>query len=316
MLQYSYMKWAQKYKGFTIVELLIVVVVIAILAAITIVAYNGIQNRAKVVAVQAEVSQASTKIDIYAATNDGQYPNALGDAGVTNTDSLQYTGGGAAYCLTGTKYNMSYYTNNTTNSTSVGACPGHALNGVPAVTISNLNINSSFEYSDDPLMGYSANNASSSLSVTPDRAKNGSSSLLVTAVSETNGYNGLLRYYRVTAGKTYTFSAWVYLPAAYSTAGVAATTNGAGTPVKQGNFVTATGSWTRTSVTFSPTTTGNASLYVITSSSSKPTVGATFYVDSVMFTEGDTLYNYADGGSPGWSWAGIPHASASSGPAL
>lgn len=34
-------------KGFTIVELLIVIVVIGILAAITIVAYNGIQNRAK-----------------------------------------------------------------------------------------------------------------------------------------------------------------------------------------------------------------------------------------------------------------------------
>ncbi len=38
--------WAQQ-RGFTIVELLIVVVVIAILAAITIVAYNGIQNRAR-----------------------------------------------------------------------------------------------------------------------------------------------------------------------------------------------------------------------------------------------------------------------------
>ena len=34
-------------KGFTIVELLIVIVVIAILAAITIVAYNGIQTRAQ-----------------------------------------------------------------------------------------------------------------------------------------------------------------------------------------------------------------------------------------------------------------------------
>lgn len=33
--------------GFTIVELLIVIVVIAILAAITVVAYNGIQDRAK-----------------------------------------------------------------------------------------------------------------------------------------------------------------------------------------------------------------------------------------------------------------------------
>ena len=40
------MKWA-KQKGFTIVELLIVIVVIAILAAITIVSYNGIQTRAK-----------------------------------------------------------------------------------------------------------------------------------------------------------------------------------------------------------------------------------------------------------------------------
>lgn len=41
------MKVAKKQTGFTIVELLIVVVVIAILAAITIVAYNGIQNQAK-----------------------------------------------------------------------------------------------------------------------------------------------------------------------------------------------------------------------------------------------------------------------------
>lgn len=42
------MQWAkQKQTGFTIVELLIVVVVIAILASITIVAYNGVQTRAQ-----------------------------------------------------------------------------------------------------------------------------------------------------------------------------------------------------------------------------------------------------------------------------
>lgn len=37
----------KRQRGFTIVELLIVIVVIAILAAISVVAYNGIQNRAQ-----------------------------------------------------------------------------------------------------------------------------------------------------------------------------------------------------------------------------------------------------------------------------
>lgn len=35
--------FTRSFKGFTIVELLVVIVIIAILAAITIVAYNGVQ---------------------------------------------------------------------------------------------------------------------------------------------------------------------------------------------------------------------------------------------------------------------------------
>lgn len=64
-------------RGFTIVELLIVIVVIAILAAITIVAYNGIQNQARLASLQADVSQASKQIKAFAVTNADAYPTSV-----------------------------------------------------------------------------------------------------------------------------------------------------------------------------------------------------------------------------------------------
>lgn len=64
-------------KGFTIVELLIVIVVIAILAAITVVAYNGIQQRANNTAIIDTASKTVRMVQAYVAAN-GVYPYAQG----------------------------------------------------------------------------------------------------------------------------------------------------------------------------------------------------------------------------------------------
>ena len=63
--------------GFTIVELLIVIVVIGILAAITIVAYNGIQNKANDSAVKSDLASIGKKFEIYKVEN-GVYPRGSG----------------------------------------------------------------------------------------------------------------------------------------------------------------------------------------------------------------------------------------------
>jgi len=63
--------WA-KQTGFTIVELLIVIVVIGILAAITIVAYNGIQDRARKSALQSSLTQTEKEIMAWALLKNGE----------------------------------------------------------------------------------------------------------------------------------------------------------------------------------------------------------------------------------------------------
>lgn len=92
-------------KGFTIVELLIVIVIIGILAAITIVAYNGIQNRGKAAAGQSLANSIVKKAEAYAAVK-GVYPTyaqliavttdpaeaKLDDGGASITNATAVTG--------------------------------------------------------------------------------------------------------------------------------------------------------------------------------------------------------------------------------
>lgn len=79
-------KLSSRQHGFTIVELLIVIVIIAILAAITIVAYNGIQDRARYSSMKSDINTINKAIQMYYAENSS-YP------GSNTTGTLVYSAG-------------------------------------------------------------------------------------------------------------------------------------------------------------------------------------------------------------------------------
>jgi uncharacterized protein (TIGR02145 family)/prepilin-type N-terminal cleavage/methylation domain-containing protein len=121
--------------GFTIVELLIVIVVIAILATIAIVAYNGITARSKLGVLQSDLTNAASQLGID-NVNTGVYPataaaanNGAGlKASPGTTWQYTYTAGTNSYCLTGTNSGVSYYISSDSGVAQAGACPGD-ING-------------------------------------------------------------------------------------------------------------------------------------------------------------------------------------------
>lgn len=127
--------WAKhkQQSGFTIVELLIVIVVIGILAAITIVAYNGVQNKARTSAVTSALTQAAKKIAIWQVDNPNLYPSALSDAGIADTENVffQYTSNNgvspSTYCITATYGTIKYYIDSSSGAASAGVCTGYNL---------------------------------------------------------------------------------------------------------------------------------------------------------------------------------------------
>lgn len=116
--------------GFTIVELLIVIVVIAILAAITLIAYNGIRERSSNSSVQASVTSLAKKIEAsrFAVDNTSEsYPATITNfseaTGGSTTFDYQTIAASNYYCLTGTQSNTSYYISSIDSTARRGVCP-------------------------------------------------------------------------------------------------------------------------------------------------------------------------------------------------
>lgn len=100
----------KRHSGFTIVELLIVIVVIGILAAITIVAFNGVQNRARAQTVNSDLTMLN---------------KAIHAARINNDQTLfAVTGSNCTHCFDQARYELTL--------DRIGAAAGMNLSGLKA----------------------------------------------------------------------------------------------------------------------------------------------------------------------------------------
>ena len=126
--------------AFTLVELLIVIVIIAILAAITIISYNGISSRAKSSALESSLSSAGKKLATYALQNSNTLPSDttafLSTTNLNNNGptTYQYTVNTSTtpnlYCITANQdsntitYHIAGNADGTVNKVIQGPCVG------------------------------------------------------------------------------------------------------------------------------------------------------------------------------------------------
>ncbi len=131
--------------GFTIVELLIVIVVIGILAAIVIVAYTGITQRAVSASLTSDLEQAAKKLDIAKVSDPSNaYPTSLANAALSVPSGMTYTyttSTPQTYCLTATSSgsNPQSYSVAANGVPTQGPCPGD-----PGTQVANLSCPTGF----------------------------------------------------------------------------------------------------------------------------------------------------------------------------
>ncbi len=324
------LKVTHKRQGFTIVELLIVVVVIAILAAITIVAYNGIQDRTKQSVAQNSAAQMNKKVLSYAVENADLYPsdedtlltyaNTQDGSGqsASASSAYQYTASAdrKSFCLTTTTRGLSYYVSNTSSIPTRGACAGHGADGV--VPITNYAMNPSAVGSITGFGQAGASPASNNSVISAVQVHHGSTSLRkdITGTGQTgaSAQTNPASRPRVNVGQQFFWSLWVYSTKAGNLTAYCdgyRVSDSVGAGLTGGSVSVPANTW----VKLTGVATAAVDMYIIQCGGYNLSVvsGDTVWFDEFMLTNGNTA-NYADGSTAGWAWSGASNVSYSTGP--
>lgn len=307
-------------KGFTIVELIVIVIIIGILAALTIVAYNGVQDRAKNASLQSRIHQASSDLSskFLLAGNTYAAPSDFSSiTGLTSDANTTYT-----YVVSSDQQNYCLSARNNKTGESFAAS-NKAIAPASGQCATNYVLNPSFETST---ANWTVNNAN--MTTQPDWAVSGTRAMKITA--STTAADSFARYGNktdlvgLTPGQTYSITATSHL----ETPALSGTLDSRSRQIRifawNGNTATALSNSTGMPNTSGSTAVQSTSFTIPAGSTGVEirfynggTNSATnsIYWDGVIITDGSRPVQFADGSSKGWFWDGDAHASRSIGPA-
>ena len=301
-------------QGFTIAELIIVIVVIGILATVSIVGYGSWRTSTAKSEVQSNLNGVVSAMESARGFNNG-YPVSIPSTIQQNNNvTLAYVrGDSSSYCITGTstvRNSVVYYVDSKIGSEPrAGSCPA---------VITNMVANPSFETNITGWAAYIGVSAPTRVTTTPysgtarlSAVGNNTSStprvyyIVPTTVGDVVSINVRIR----SDGQTPNFA---FLVIKTRLAGAETST-----PVAQSTaWAPDAAGWMQASVMYTvPANTD--SIMVLPGVTLSPTLyTGTLGVDAVIVAKNASAVNFADGNSQYWAWDGTANNSTSTGPAL
>lgn len=305
--------------GFTIVELLVVIVVIGILAGITIVSYTAITNNAKKQTAKTDAQTMAAQLTKYKSEN-GTFPADL--SSLSNTLSVdstfQYTYDSTAgtYCLTASVEGASAHVRSGNSNAQEGGCAGHGVNGQPAIT--NLAMNPSMETSIANWAAYTGVAAPTRVTTTPLVGSGRLSAVGNNASTSPRVYTDVTP---LAQGDIVSVSFYVRSDGQTPNAGylVFKLMNGS---TEVSTFSPTTRAWSPDANGWmrvqgqATVPAGGTGLRINFGLTTAANYTGTLGVDAVMIVKQSGDFQFADGNSANWAWSGTQNLSRSSGPAL